>query len=114
MGSRNVYADVQPDPEAVVSTDEPAEAEIVSKEVDSWSIIWYLVLAAVGGIILAGIIKGLVENGDVEVCVMASSHFPLGRSALTHDPQFDFKKAFKQALGGGLSGAAGMNVMCIA
>jgi len=89
LGSRTVtaYVDVQPDPETGVPADEPDQAEVVAKKVDYWRIIWYLVFAALGGVLLAGIIKGFVENGDIE---------------------FDFKKALKQALGGGLSGAAAM------
>ena len=75
MGSRtgSAHADVQLDPEAAVSADEPSEAEIVVEKVDYWRVIWYLVFAAFGGVILAGIIKGFVENGDVEVCVMVTS-----------------------------------------
>lgn len=74
LGSRtgSAYIDAQPDPEAAVSADEPTEAEIVTKKVDYWRIIWYLVFATFGGVILAGIIKGFVENGDVEVRVMVS------------------------------------------
>ena len=80
LGSRagSAHVDVQPDPEAAVSADEPTEAEIVAKKVDYWRIIWYLVFFALGGVILAGIIKGFFENGDVEVRVMMSSYPSLG------------------------------------
>ncbi|KAF9788392.1 mitochondrial carrier [Thelephora terrestris] len=81
------HVDIQPDPEVAVTADEPDDAHVVAKKADFWSILWYLVLATFGGVIIAGIIKGLVENGDVE---------------------FDFKKALMRALGGGLSGAAAM------
>jgi hypothetical protein len=81
LGSRtgSAYVAVQPDPEAAVSADEPTEAEVVARKVDHWRIIWYLIFAAFGGIILAGIIKGFVENGDVEVRVMAASCLLLDR-----------------------------------
>ena len=104
----SAYVNVQPDPEAAVSTDEPEEAEIVAKKVDYWRICWYLVSATLGGVLLAGMIKGFIENGDVEVRVVAVSSIHC-----SHGPQFDFKNALKRALGGGLSGAAGMNIPCV-
>ena len=75
LGSRTGSAsvDVQLDPEAAVSADESTEAEIVAQKVDYWRVIWYLIFAAFGGVILAGVIKGFVKNGDIEVCVMMSS-----------------------------------------
>ena len=81
MGSRtgSVSADVQLDPEAAVSTDEPTEAEIVAKKVDYWRVIWYLIFAALGGVILAGVIKGFVEDGDIGVRVMMPSCFSFSR-----------------------------------
>ena len=91
LGSRteNTYVDAQPDPEAAVPVDEPTEAEVVAKKVDYWKITWYLACAAFGGFILAGIIKGFVENGDVEVSVVVSMvvlrfavHPPLTRFAV--------------------------------
>lgn len=60
------YVDVPPDPEAALSANEPEEVKVVAKRVDYWRVIWYLVFAAFGGVLLAGIIKGFVENGDVE------------------------------------------------
>ena len=86
LGSRtgSAYTDAQPDPEAVVSADELAGSEIAAKKVDYWRIVWYLVLATFGGVIVAGIIKGFVENGDVEVCVMVSSYLSFGRSPATY------------------------------
>lgn len=74
LGSRtgSAHAGVESDPEAAAPADDPRDAEIVAKKVNYWRIIWYLVFAASGGIIVAGIIKGFVENGDIEVCfVMA-------------------------------------------
>lgn len=75
LGSRtgNAYVDVQSDPETAASADELEEAEIVAKKVDYWTIIWRLVLATLACILLAAIIKGFVENGDVEVCALACS-----------------------------------------
>ena len=71
MGSHiaSVHADVQTDPEAAVPADEPEDTEIVAK-VDHWRVIWYLTFAAFGGILLAAIIKGFIENGDIEVRVV--------------------------------------------
>ena len=81
MGSRtgNASIDVQLDPEAAVSADESTEAEIVTQKVDYWRVIWYLIFAAFGGVILAGVIKGFVKNGDIEVRVMMSSCPSFGR-----------------------------------
>ena len=73
----NAYAKVQPDPEVAASADGPEETQVVLKKVDFWTILWYLAFAVFGGVILAAIIKGFLENGD-EVCVavLASSHQP--------------------------------------
>ena len=81
----SAYVNVQTDPEAAVSTDGPEEAEIVVKKVDYWRICWYLVSATLGGVLLAGMIKGFIENGDVEVRVVAVSsiHHLAGRPLLT-------------------------------
>lgn len=75
LGSRaeNAHIDAQPDPEAAIPVNEREEAEIVAKKVDYWTIFWYLVFAAFAGVLLAGIIKGFVENGDVEVRVVVLS-----------------------------------------
>jgi hypothetical protein len=66
----SAYIDVQPDLETAISADEPEEAEIVAKKVDYWRMIWYLVFATFGGVLLGGMIKDLIENGDVEVRVV--------------------------------------------
>ena len=66
----SAYVDVQPDPELVVSVGGPQETQVVLKKVDFWSILWYLAFATFGGVILAGIIKAFVQNGDIEVRVM--------------------------------------------
>ena len=108
--TKSVYVGVQSDPEAAVSADEALEAKIIAKKVDYWRLIWYLVFATFGGVILAGVIKGFVKNVDVEVRIVASGYLLFGR---LHALQFDFKKAFNQALGSGLSGAAGMNTLCV-
>ncbi|KAH9981674.1 mitochondrial carrier [Russula compacta] len=52
-----------------------------------WAALWYLVFVVAGAVAVAFFIKGFIEAGDVD---------------------FDFKKALKTALGGGLSGAAAM------
>lgn len=67
----NAHVGLQPDPEVALLSDGPEETLVVSKNVDFWSILWYLAFATFGGVILAGIIKGLVDNGDVDVCVDA-------------------------------------------
>ena len=86
MGSHtgSAYVDSRPDPEAAVPADEPEEAKIVVKKVDYWRVIWYLVFAIFGGVILAGIIKGFIENGDVEVCVVVFRNLALGRSPVAY------------------------------
>lgn len=66
----NAHVDVQPDPRAAGSADGPEETQVVSKKVDSWSILWYLAFATFGGVILAVIIKGVVKNGDAQVWVV--------------------------------------------
>jgi len=111
LGPRTGSADVGvlPDPETAVSADGHDEAEIVAKKVDYWRFIWYLAFVAFGGVLLAGIIKGFIENGDVEVRLAVVSVI----YRFLHDLQFDFKKALKRALGGGLSGAAGTNTLCV-
>ena len=84
LGSRtaSVHTDTHPDPEAAVPADEPEDAEIVAKKVDHWRIIWYLVFAAFGGILLAGIIKGFIENGDIEVRAVVA--LVIRRRPITH------------------------------
>jgi len=69
LGSRtgSVHPDTHSDPETAAPADESEDAEIVAKKVDRWRVIWYLVFAALGGVLLAGMIKGFVENGDIEV-----------------------------------------------
>ena len=67
------------------------------------TILWYTALVAAGILALVFFIKGFIDAGDVDV-----SGISLGRPSLTFWVlQFDFKKALKRALGGGLSGAAG-------
>ena len=83
----NAYVQVPPDPEAAVSADGPDETQIVlKKKVDFWSVLWYLAFVTFGGIILAGIIKGIVENGDVDVCVVVPTCNcqSFGRSPLSY------------------------------
>ncbi|KAK0439580.1 mitochondrial carrier [Armillaria borealis] len=85
----------QPDPETQPLLDSPQvaydttepSAEIVKQE-RSWKhILFYLLTTLLGVGILAIFIKGFIDADDVT---------------------FDFKKALKAALGGGLSGAAAM------
>lgn len=72
LGSRtgSVHVDANPDPETAIPADEPEDAVIAAKKVDHWRIIWYLVFATFGGILLAGMIKGFLENGNIEVRVV--------------------------------------------
>ena len=72
LGSRtgSAHIGVESDPEAAAPANDPNDAEAVAKKVSYWRTIWYLVFAASGGVVLAGIIKGFVENGDVEVDFM--------------------------------------------
>ena len=81
LGSRtgNAPVDVQLDPEAAVSADDSTEPGIVAKRVNYWRVVWYLIFAAFGGVILAGVIKGFVEDGDIGVRVMMSSCFSFSR-----------------------------------
>ena len=68
LGSRT--GSIHADPETAVPADESEDAIIVAKKVDHWRIIWYLVFATFGGILLAGVIKGFLENGDIKVRVV--------------------------------------------
>ncbi|KAF9449225.1 mitochondrial carrier [Macrolepiota fuliginosa MF-IS2] len=81
--------------EAVSPQDTPDDsADARGKDVE-WSkssVAWYTGLIVVGMVALGLLIKGLIESGDTD---------------------FDFKKAFKSALGGGLSGAAAMVVQVL-
>jgi hypothetical protein len=109
------HVHVRADPEAAALPNELEEAEVVVKRAYLSGILWYflyLVFAAFAGAILVGIIKGFIENGDVEVGAIFN-HRPLSRSPLLKFPQFDFKKALWRALGGGLSGAAGMATLYV-
>ena len=63
-------ANVQLDPEAATPADEQAQVQAAARKVDYWRILWYLVLAILIGVVLAGMVKGFIENGDVEVCVV--------------------------------------------
>ena len=81
----NTYVDVQPDPEAAVAADESEVAQDTAKKVDFRSIVWYLVFAALGEIVVAGIVKGFVENGDIEVCVVIAKRPLLDRLSV-HPP----------------------------
>lgn len=86
MGSRtdSPHAGVESDPEEAVSADDPEDAEIVAKKAGYWRIIWYLVYAAFGGIVLAGIIKGVMENRDIEVGFVAAAPASLCHSPTAH------------------------------
>ena len=83
--TRSVHADAHLDPETAVPADEPKDAVVVAK-VDRRRIIWYLVFAAFGGILLAGIIKSFVENGDIEVRAVVSEISHLADRHRLHDP----------------------------
>lgn len=80
----NAHVNVQPDPEAAVSADEPEEIPVALKKVEFWSILWYLAFVALGGFILAGIIKVFVGDGDIEVCVMISTYDYWPLTSLSH------------------------------
>ena len=69
------------------------------------TILWYTIWVAVGIIALVFFIKGFYDACDINVSLLSPSldtFVILGK--------FDFKKALKSALGGGLSGAAGDSV----
>lgn len=110
----NAYVGVQPSPQVAVSADGLEETRVVSRKVDFWSILWYLAFATFGGVILAGTIKGFLDNGDIEVCIVVSTFSCqlFGPHPSVTLLQFDFKKALLRALGGGLSGATGTNILC--
>jgi hypothetical protein len=76
----------------------------VARKLSLWVVLLYtvLTLAIIAGV--AVIIKGFIDADDVEVCVCTLNALPVAHSIHV---QFDLKKALKQALGGGLSGAAG-------
>ncbi|KAJ7860532.1 mitochondrial carrier domain-containing protein [Mycena leptocephala] len=57
-----------------------------------WEVGVYVALSVIGAVLLGFFIKGFIDAGDVD---------------------FDFKKAFKSALGGGLSGAAAMVIQVL-
>lgn len=63
------YVDVRADPETAAPTDEPEVAEIVVEKApaDHSRAFWCLAFATFGGLLLWGIIKGFVENGDIKV-----------------------------------------------
>ncbi|KAJ3787475.1 mitochondrial carrier domain-containing protein [Lentinula aff. detonsa] len=71
-----IGADVENQPEA-----------LPDRKRGPWEIAFYVICVVLGIILLAMLIKGLIEAEDVD---------------------FDFGKAFKSALGGGLAGAAAM------
>ncbi|KAI5116637.1 hypothetical protein M0805_002400 [Coniferiporia weirii] len=76
-----------PDVEHTAAHGEPETDPTLKSTTSAWTVVWrgLLILLACG--ILAVFIKGFIDADDVE---------------------FDFKKALKSALGGGLSGAAAM------
>lgn len=83
MGSRtgSPHAGVESDPEQAIGADDPKDAEVVAQKASYWNIIWYLV----GGVVLVGIIKGFVGNGDIEVGFVAIApasprHLPAARA----------------------------------
>ena len=89
MGSPtgSVHADAHPDPETAVLADEAKDAVTAAKKADRWRIMWYLVFATFGGILLAGIIKSFVENGDIEVrAAVVSDICRLTNRRRLHDP----------------------------
>ncbi|KAI9453679.1 mitochondrial carrier domain-containing protein [Russula earlei] len=68
-------------------TNDDANKPDTEEKAYPWTILWYVVWAAAGTLSLVLFIKAFIDAGDVD---------------------FDFKKALKSALGGGLSGAAAM------
>ncbi|KAI0251611.1 mitochondrial carrier [Lactifluus subvellereus] len=74
------------DPEIPTDPD-AAKPDPVEQTTYLWTVLWYIILALGGTLVLVFFIKGFIDAGDVD---------------------FDLKKALKSALGGGLSGAAAM------
>lgn len=66
----------------------------------------YIFLGILGAVLLGVFIKGFLDADDVEVRNMGVLGSRLMLTLLT---KFDLKKALKEALGGGLSGAAGIS-----
>lgn len=76
---QKAHADAQLDPEAAVSADEPEDAQVVAKKANFRGALWYLVFATIGGVIVAGIIKSFIDNGDIEVRLVVASALLLDR-----------------------------------
>ncbi|KAI0048172.1 mitochondrial carrier [Auriscalpium vulgare] len=82
------------DPATVTATEAEADALEVSEatpkqKTSIWLVVWYIFLASGTSFLLALFIKAFIDADDDRV-------------------QFDWKKSFKSALGGGLTGAAAM------
>ncbi|KAH9961905.1 mitochondrial carrier [Russula dissimulans] len=76
---------------AIPNEDLPADADAIKPDAEEksylWKVLWYVIWVAAGTFVLVLFIQGFINAGD---------------------GNFDFKKALKSALGGGLSGAAAM------
>lgn len=68
-------------------------------------IAWYIFLIIVSALILAVFIKGWIDAGDTDVSWVVTWH---DKTHISLRLQFDLKEALWDALGGGLSGAAGL------
>jgi hypothetical protein len=76
-----------PDSEEQIDGIKPSDAQVNTKQ-NTWNIIWKTVFGILLVVFVALLIKGLIETGG---------------------GGFDWEKTFKKALGGGLSGAAGLH-----
>ena len=97
----NVAATLTPDDSPTDPTLDVTKPDLEVKTY-LWTVLWYTILVVAGVFILVFFIKGFIDAGDVDVSLYLSH---LTKFDILE--KFDFKKALKRALGGGLSGAAG-------
>ena len=105
-----VQANVQSDLEAAVPADKLEETQAVVKTASFWTILWYLVIAILGGTLFSGVIKAFVEKCGIQVGIVVhpSLRLPLQVAhVLPAIPQLDLKQVLLCALGSGFSGATG-------